>query len=277
MVSKLVGKRVSEESAKDLAKSLDLTGDELGDPPEADLGAIFQKWVSKDPNASTPERLVEALVCTKGLGKFVSGLASKLYIIIIIIIISLSWMSKMEYWDNTTLISVVPSNPADVQSFFHYLGEKWWTMASFLGYTKNDLEVTVTETDSTYQQQITLFLAMFKMPECGTRSIPILHKAAHKAGISSGVPRKKQTAYSLGLTGKLIAPLKQTINFWFILNYFRSFLAFISWSFSSLFCTIDTPDLSQLTTSDYAKGMPGLELHEPQPKSKLATNIVRRS
>ena len=80
MVSKLVGKRVSEESAKDLAKSLDLTGDELGDPPELDLGKIFQTWVSKDPNASAPEGLVEALVCTKGLGKFASGLASKFYI-----------------------------------------------------------------------------------------------------------------------------------------------------------------------------------------------------
>ena len=78
MVLELVGKRVSEESAKDLAKSLELTGDELGDPPETDLGTIFQKWVSKNPNSSTPESLVEALVCTEGLGKFVSGLACEL-------------------------------------------------------------------------------------------------------------------------------------------------------------------------------------------------------
>ena len=77
MISKLDGKRVSEESAKDLAKFLELTGDELGDPPEADLSAIFQKWHSKDPNTSTPDNIVEALVCTKGLGKFASGLASK--------------------------------------------------------------------------------------------------------------------------------------------------------------------------------------------------------
>ena len=82
-------------------------------------------------------------------------------------------------------------------------------MASFLGYTKNDLEESVTEIDSTYQQQIARFLTMFEMPDCGTRSVPILHKAAQKAGFSSGVPRKKRTTYSLGLTGKSLDPLKQ--------------------------------------------------------------------
>ena len=77
MISKLTGKSVSEESAKDLAKFLELSGDELGDPPETALSTIFQMWHSKDPNASTPDSIVEALVCTKGLGKFASGLASK--------------------------------------------------------------------------------------------------------------------------------------------------------------------------------------------------------
>ena len=113
-------------------------------------------------------------------------------------------------------LHVVPSNPPDVQSFFHNLGEKWWSMAIFLGYAKNELEVAVTESGSTYQQQITLFLTMFDMPACGTRSVPILHRAAQKAGISSGLSRKNQRPYALGLPGKLVALLHLCFIFSFI-------------------------------------------------------------
>ena len=164
---------------------------------------------------------------------------------------------------------VVPCNPPDVQLFFHNLGDKWWDMAAFLGYAKNDLEGAVTESDRTYQQQIAFFLNMFEMPECGTRSVPILHKAAQKAGISSGAPRKKQSLYTLGLTGKSFT---QTVNYTIIYLIIFSLCTHISPCPSLLLLHMaETPDLSSMKTGGYAKGMPSLELHEPQPKSKFAT------
>ena len=61
----------------------------------------------------------------------------------------------------------------------------------FLGFTKDELEDAVTEVDNTYQQQITRFLNLFEMPDCGASTLPILHKVVQKAGISQPSRRKK--------------------------------------------------------------------------------------
>ncbi len=57
-------------------------------------------------------------------------------------------------------------------------------MASFLGYSKEDLEDMITDEDKNYETQITKFLAMFQMPDCGTRTMPIMHKLADFSGVA---------------------------------------------------------------------------------------------
>lgn len=88
MVSKLNGIAVPEALAKEFAKSLMLAGNDLGDPVPTDLGAIAQVWRFKNPNQYTPEFLIEALVCTKGLGRFASNIACKficMYVYLLIV------------------------------------------------------------------------------------------------------------------------------------------------------------------------------------------------
>ena len=63
-------------------------------------------------------------------------------------------------------------------------------MAAFLGYSKEDLDEVITEPDNSVQRQITKFLAIFKMPDCGACTITILHKAGGKAGITSQSKRE---------------------------------------------------------------------------------------
>ena len=77
MVQELEGKCVAEALAKDFAKSLGVAGNELGDVPVTELHTIAQIWIHSNPNHCTPVGLVEALVCTKGLGKFASGIGCK--------------------------------------------------------------------------------------------------------------------------------------------------------------------------------------------------------
>ena len=69
----LQGKHISTTQAVALAKSLQLRSEELGNPPETDLSTLCDRWIKRDSGA-TPERLVEALMCCEGLGKYVSGI-----------------------------------------------------------------------------------------------------------------------------------------------------------------------------------------------------------
>ncbi len=79
MAQQLVGKIVSQEAAKGFAKCLGLFGNDLERLAEMSLSRIIEIWVKKDPNQCTPEVLVEALVCTKGLGMYASKLACELH------------------------------------------------------------------------------------------------------------------------------------------------------------------------------------------------------
>ncbi len=77
MTEHLVGKIVPEEAAKDFAKCLGLFGGDLDHLTEMSLSGITEVWLNKDPNQCTPELLVEALICTRGLGMYASKLACK--------------------------------------------------------------------------------------------------------------------------------------------------------------------------------------------------------
>ena len=89
-----------------------------------------------------------------------------------------------------SFVSTAPTNPPDVESYFYHLQNKWWNMAAFLGYSKDDLDAVITEPDNSVQRQIGKFLAIFKMPDCGACTITILHKAGGKAGITSQTKRE---------------------------------------------------------------------------------------
>ena len=73
MIAKLT-MYVPAEQAKDFAKSLNLSGNDLPDCTEIQLSELCQVWIEKKSHECTPEALVEALVCTMGLGKYASGI-----------------------------------------------------------------------------------------------------------------------------------------------------------------------------------------------------------
>ena len=73
MVAKLTA-CVPAEQAKHFAKSLDLNGNDLPDSPHIQLSDLCKVWIAKKHHECTPEALVEALVCTEGLGKYASGI-----------------------------------------------------------------------------------------------------------------------------------------------------------------------------------------------------------
>ena len=68
---------VAAEQAKNFAKSLNLSGNDLPEFTEIQLSELCQLWIEKKSHECTPEALVEALVCTEGLGKYASGIGSK--------------------------------------------------------------------------------------------------------------------------------------------------------------------------------------------------------
>jgi len=88
-----------------------------------------------------------------------------------------------------------------VRSYFYHLQGKWWVVAAFLGYSKDDLDVIITEIDNSVQRQIAKFLTIFQMPDCGACTVPILHKAGGKAGISS---QTKHSQFGHGLSEFLV-------------------------------------------------------------------------
>ena len=73
MVAKLTA-CVPAEQAKNFAKSLDLNGNDIPDFPYIQLSELCQVWITKKHHECTPEALVEALICTEGLGKYASGI-----------------------------------------------------------------------------------------------------------------------------------------------------------------------------------------------------------
>ena len=70
-------------------------------------------------------------------------------------------------------------------------------MATFLGYSKDELESVVVELHNTYHKLIASFLAVFKMPDCGASTLPILHRATQKAGIPVSKKEWSQGTYGM--------------------------------------------------------------------------------
>ena len=80
MVAKLTA-CIPAEQAKNFAKSLDLNGNDIPDFPYIQLSELCQVWITKKHHECTPEALVEALICTEGLGKYASGIGGNFSII----------------------------------------------------------------------------------------------------------------------------------------------------------------------------------------------------
>ena len=82
------------------------------------------------------------------------------------------------------LLCAGPNNPHEVRSWFSSLQDKWWYVAYYLGYTKDDIEVVESEMDKNPETQIQKFLDIFQMPDCGAKTIPILHKLGDLSGVA---------------------------------------------------------------------------------------------
>ena len=88
-----------------------------------------------------------------------------------------------------------PNNPHEARSWFLSLQDKWWDVAKYLGYTKDDIEVVESEMDKNPETQIQKFLDIFQMPDCGTKTMPILYKLEDLLGVAE--VHKKPTHYSV--------------------------------------------------------------------------------
>ena len=93
------------------------------------------------------------------------------------------------------LLYAGPNNPHEVRSWFSSLQDKWWDVAYYLGYTKDDIEVVESEMDKNPETQIQKFLGIFEMPDCGVKTMAILHKLGDLSGVAE--VRKKPAHYSV--------------------------------------------------------------------------------
>ena len=105
---------------------------------------------------------------------------------------SLSWQT---YNLSGISLHAGPNNPHEARAWFSSLQDKWWEVASWLGYTKDDIEVVESEMDKNPESQIRKFLEIFQMPDCGARTMPVLHKLGDLSGVDE--VRKKPVHYSM--------------------------------------------------------------------------------
>ena len=67
---------ISEDDVTELSKNMNLHDDTV--PSEnTDLAVLCKKWQGRVDSTCSPPSLVEVLMCTKGVGKHVSGLFCK--------------------------------------------------------------------------------------------------------------------------------------------------------------------------------------------------------
>ena len=190
MVNKLKGKQVSPQLAKEFQFTLGLDDNDVP-AGQTDLGIISEKWILKKTAACSPEALVEALVLTPGLGRFASGIGCMFNIEYVCI----ASPGKPTYNLSGISLHAGPNNPHEARAWFSSLQDKWWDVASWLGYTKDDIEVVESEMDKNPESQIRKFLEIFQMPDCGARTMPVLHKLGDLSGVDE--VRKKPVHYSM--------------------------------------------------------------------------------
>ena len=93
------------------------------------------------------------------------------------------------------LLYAGPNNPHEARLWFSTLRDKWWDVAYYLGYTKDDIEGVESEMDKNPETQIQKFLDIFQMPDCGAKTMPILHKLGDLSGVAE--VHKKPSHYSV--------------------------------------------------------------------------------
>lgn len=78
-----------------------------------------------------------------------------------------------------------PTNPPEVVSFFVTLKEEWLNIPYYLGYTEEEIAALNSGNGAYLESQVRRFLNIWEMPDCGTSTVPLLHKLAQLAGVSS--------------------------------------------------------------------------------------------
>ena len=124
--------------------------------------------------------VVEALVLTKGLGRHVTLLCRG----------GEPHGGSSTFGSPAVLLLLLLTDeptPATVQSFFQGLGDKWTAIPDYLGFSVD--EVAAITTQSEYQEgdhvidHVTRFLRVWRMPDCGQKTLMILQKLKAAAGI----------------------------------------------------------------------------------------------
>ena len=76
--------------------------------------------------------------------------------------------------------------------------EEWLNVAYYLGYREEEVAALNSENGAYLESQVRSFLNKWEMPDCGTNTVPLLHKLAQLAGVSSSRFRGTITALCKG-------------------------------------------------------------------------------
>ena len=81
----------------------------------------------------------------------------------------------------------VISNGREVNNFLCDLGNDWWMVVEFLGYSKTEIQRSLgRECGSSRIGQVAAFISsIFQLPNCGVHTSSILSMLAQKAGVDS--------------------------------------------------------------------------------------------
>jgi len=127
------------------------------------LDKILKNFHEKSPRGGIGD-LIDALLQQEGLGHLVSG-----------------------------LFPICHSNPPQVWSTFHRLGDTWAEFALYLGYTKEQVASITKQSPNNVGLQIRFFLRVFQLPDMDSRTQSILVQATQNA-IKSGYKVRDLTA-----------------------------------------------------------------------------------
>jgi len=148
----LHGIAVTPETGRAFVSNLGFSEEEFPSIP-GDLLTICHLWMDRR-SVCYVEELTEALVRTRGLGRFTARLCS--------------------HRNGTS---------PELRNFFLTLGDKWQDIAEYLGFSAEEIQGIVTPHPDNSEMQVTEFLHLWQLPDCGQRILPLMHQLKSLTGI----------------------------------------------------------------------------------------------
>ncbi|XP_019848857.1 PREDICTED: uncharacterized protein LOC109580278 [Amphimedon queenslandica] len=171
---------ITVDQAKSIAERLNMEA-----VPSLNLTEVLRSWRAKKGQWSTIEDVVEALVLTQGIGRYL-------------------------------ILLELPSYP-QLKEFFLGLKRQWISIAIYIGIDEADLQKYISCSEN-HSEQLDVFLNNWTLPDCGQKTVVILHKLRSIAGVmvgaaaKAGPPDKLQRGISLEASGGPYSMPAQTVS-----------------------------------------------------------------